>query len=89
VPVHEILSVDEMVCKPWKNEATLADALRLGQRIQESIRENVGEWMSCSVGLGPNVFLAKVASDLQKPRGLSVITPADIPHKLFGLKLTD
>ena len=89
VPVHEVLSVDEMVCKPWKNEATLADALRTGQRIQDSIRDRVGEWMSCSVGLGPNTFLAKVASDLQKPRGLSVITLEDIPAKLLGLELTD
>jgi len=54
-----------------------------------TIRCRVGEWMFCSVGLGPNVFLAKVASDLQKPRGLSVITPEDIPIKLYGLKLTD
>jgi DNA polymerase IV len=83
VPVHEVLSVDEMVCKPWKNEASLADALKLGQRVQESIRNHVGDWMSCSVGLGPNVFLAKVASDLQKPRGLSVITPDDIPTKFI------
>jgi hypothetical protein len=40
VPVHQVLSIDEMVCKPWKNEATLAGALRLGQSVQESIREH-------------------------------------------------
>jgi DNA polymerase IV len=89
VPVHEVMSIDEMVCKPWKNEATLAAALKLGQKVQESIRDHVGDWLSCSVGLAPNVFLAKVASDLQKPRGLSVITPEDIPGKLLGLELTD
>ncbi|MGE3283140.1 MAG: hypothetical protein AB7H90_18225 [Alphaproteobacteria bacterium] len=61
--MHEVLSVDEMVCKPRKNEATLAEALRLGQQIQESIRDNVGEWLTCSIGLGPDTFLAKVASD--------------------------
>ena len=51
----------------------LSEALRLGQQIQELIRDHVGEWLTCSIGLGPNIFLAKVASDLQKPRGLSVI----------------
>jgi DNA polymerase-4 len=89
IPVETVLSVDEMVCKPWKNEATLADSLRLGQRIQDEIRLQVGEWMQCSVGIAPNAFLAKVASDFQKPRGLSVITPDDIPHKLYFLALTD
>ena len=89
VPIHEVLSVDEMVVRPWRNERTLADALRLGQQVQDSIRYEVGEWLSCSVGLAPNAFLAKVASDLQKPRGLSVIGPEDIPHKLHGLALTD
>ena len=88
-PVHEVLSVDEMVIQPWGNEATLADHLRLGVRIQDAIRYNVGEWMRCSIGLAPNAFLAKVASDMQKPNGLSVICPDDIPHKLYGLKLTD
>ena len=89
VPVHEVLSVDEMTIRPWENEAALVDALRLGQQIQDAIRYNVGEWMTCSIGLAPNAFLAKVASDLQKPRGLSVLSPDDIPHKLYGLKLTD
>ena len=88
-PVHEVLSVDEMVIRPWKNESCLADALRLGQRVQTVISEQVGEWLSCSIGLGPNPFLAKVASDLQKPRGLSVINSEDLPNKLYGLKLTD
>ncbi len=89
VPIHQVLSVDEMVVRPWANEAHLWDALRLGQRVQDAIRVQVGEWLSCSVGLAPNAFLAKVASDLQKPRGLSVIAPDDIPHKLYGLRLTD
>ena len=89
VPIHEVLSVDEMTVRPWKNEAVLSDALRLGQQLQDVIRADVGEWMCCSVGLSVNAFLAKVASDLQKPRGLSVITPRDIPTKLYGLKLTD
>jgi DNA polymerase-4 len=88
-PVHEVLSVDEMVIRPWKNESQLSEALRLGQKVQDAIRYDVGEWLSCSVGFGPSPFLAKVASDLQKPRGLSVVSPEDLPNKLYGLKLTD
>ena len=89
VPVATVLSVDEMVCKPWKNEERVADNLRLGQRIQNEIRIQVGEAMDCSIGIAPNAFLAKVASDFQKPRGMSIITPDDIPRKLYHLALTD
>ena len=89
VPVHQVLSVDEMVVRPWENETSLAEALRLGQQVQDVIRYQVGEWLTCSVGLAPNAFLAKVASDFQKPRGLSVIAFDDIPHKLCHLALTD
>ena len=89
VPVHEVHSVDEMSIKPWANEASVHEALKLGQSIQDEIRFNVGDWLFCSIGIAPNAFLAKVASDLQKPRGISIIDRDDIPHKLLRLKLTD
>jgi DNA polymerase-4 len=88
-PVDQVLSVDEMRIRPWVNEATANDALHLGQQIQDAIRRDVGTWMTASVGIAPNPLLAKVASDFQKPRGLSIINVSDIPHKLFRLELTD
>ena len=45
--------------------------------------------MHCSVGLGMNPFLAKVAAEMQKPNGLVVLDADDLPHKLFRLALTD
>ena len=89
VPVHQVHSVDELSVRPWGNEATIHEALKLGQSIQDEIRFNVGDWLFCSIGLAPNAFLAKVAADMVKPRGLSVIDLEDIPHKLLRLKLTD
>ena len=89
VPVHQVHSVDELSVRPWGNEATTYEALKLGQSIQDEIRFGVGDWLFCSIGLAPNAFLAKVAADLVKPRGLSVIDLADIPHKLLRLQLTD
>ncbi len=85
LPIDKILSVDEMACRLWANERTLSDAMRLA----EHIKARVGEWMHCSVGLGPNPFLAKVAVEMQKPNGLSVLDEEDLPHKLYGLKLMD
>lgn len=89
LPVTEVWSVDEMVCKLWDNERHLWDALRLAEQIKTRIKAEVGECMHCSVGLGLNPFLAKVAAELQKPNGLGVIAEDDLPHKLFRLALTD
>ena len=36
----------------------------------------------CSIGIGPIVLLAKVAADMQKPNGLTVLADAELPHKL-------
>ncbi len=89
LPVTEVWSVDEMVCRLWANERRLPDAIRLGEHVKTRIKADVGECLHCSVGLGPNPFLAKVAAELQKPNGLVVLDDEDLPHKLFRLKLTD
>jgi len=89
LPISEVWSVDEMVCKLWANERRLLDAIHLGEYVKARIKAEVGECMHCSVGLGPNPFLAKVAAELQKPNGLVVLDDDDLPHKLFRLKLTD
>jgi len=89
LPVTEVLSVDEMVCRLWANERHLSDAIRLGEHIKARIKAEVGEYLHCSVGLGMNPFLAKVAAEMQKPNGLVVLDADDLPHKLFRLALTD
>ncbi len=89
LPVTEVWSVDEMVCRLWDNERNLWDAMRLGEQIKARIKAEVGECLHCSVGLGPNPFLAKVAAELHKPNGLVVISEEDLPHKLYKLALTD
>ena len=89
LPVTEIWSVDEMVCKLWANEKRREDALALASHIKREIHRRVGEQMLCSVGLSLNPFLAKVAGELQKPNGLVALDEDDLPHRLFSLKLTD
>ena len=89
LPDPEVWSVDEMVCGLWANESDLADALRLGDHIKGEIKRRVGEWLHCSVGLSVSPFLAKVAAEMQKPNGLSVLDEEDLPRKLYGLALRD
>jgi DNA polymerase-4 len=89
VPVTEVRSIDEMSCAllgRWRERET---ALRLAREIKARIAAKVGAFMRCSIGLAPNVFLAKTATDMQKPDGLVVIDESDLPEVLFRLQLRD
>ncbi len=88
--VHpNVESIDEVHCELWGEWMEVEAATRLARRIKESIARKVSPLLTCSVGLAPNRFLAKTASDMQKPDGLVTITPNDLPHKLFSLELRD
>ena len=87
LPVGRILSVDEVACPLLGDERHPGKAAELGRRIKAAIRDRAGEWMRCSVGVGPSGVLAKVAADMQKPDGLTVL--ADDLSDLDHLKLTD
>lgn len=88
VPVSTIMSVDEMACRLLGDERTPGRATEIGRQIKAEIRKDY-DWLTCSVGVGPNVTLAKIAADMRKPDGLTLIEPHDLPGKLLGLKLTD
>src|ERR1017187_9388824 len=89
LPVTAVLSIDEMACRLMGRERPLLAALELGRRVKARIREQVGPMMRSSVGLATNRYLAKVASDMEKPEGL-VALPLDIlPEALRQLKLRD
>jgi DNA polymerase-4 len=87
LPVTAVLSIDEMVCRLMGRERPLLAALELGRRVKARILERVGPMMRSSVGLATNRYLAKVASDMEKPDGL-VALPLDIlPGALHQLTL--
>lgn len=88
-PVHMICSIDEMACKLDAPRRPLPAAVDLAKRIKRGLRERVGECITCSIGLAPNRFLAKVASDMQKPDGLVVLLPEELPGRLLELELRD
>lgn len=89
IPVEKVLSVDEMACRLEPQERNVEVAKALAHKIKRVIKEQVGECLTCSIGLAPNMFLAKVASDMQKPNGLTVITKNDLPQALYKLKLIE
>ena len=89
LPVTAVLSIDEMACRLIGRERPLLAALEMGRRVKARIQEHVGPMLRSSVGLATNRYLAKVASDMEKPDGL-VALPLDIlPQALRQLKLRD
>jgi len=89
VPVTAVCSIDEMACRLIGRERALRAALDLGIQVKQRIKERAGETLRCSVGIATNRYLAKVASDMEKPDGL-VALPLDIlPEALHRLTLRD
>lgn len=89
IPIEKICSIDEAACLLMTNERDPAVARRLALDIKRGLRERVGAWIRCSIGIAPNMFLAKTATDMQKPDGLVVLEPGKFAHRLFRIGLTD
>lgn len=85
IPVSAVMSIDEMACSLIGREQSLLHALELGRQVKESVRTHAGSTLRCSVGLAPNRYLAKVASDMEKPDGLVALTPDILEGALSGL----
>lgn len=88
-PVERTLSIDEMVCRLTGSQQQKDNALALAAHIKRTIAEKAGPYIRSSIGIAPNMFLAKVASDMQKPDGCVIIEPHELPEKLFSLELRD
>jgi DNA polymerase-4 len=86
--VSKIISIDEMECRLRGRDMQLSNALALAHQVKQAIR-SVGETLRCSIGLAPNRFLAKVASNMQKPDGLVTLTLSQLPEVLFSMKPRD
>ena len=84
--VEKVLSIDEMVCLLTGSQQMKENALKLAAKIKREINKQY-PFIRSSIGIAPNTFLAKTASNMQKPDGCVVIEDADIPQKLFNLKL--
>ena len=89
IPITKVCSIDEASCKLSNKEKSPLMAEQLAHNIKEGLRRNIGKHTKCSIGLAPNAFLAKTATDMQKPDGLVTLMPKDFHHSLFKLALSD
>lgn len=88
IPHDTPASIDEVPCWLLGRERQRENAEAIAGRIKQRITAEF-DWIRCSIGIAPNRFLAKTASDMRKPDGLTVIEQADLPHALHELELRD
>jgi DNA polymerase-4 len=82
----EPLSLDEAYLDVSNCDLFQGSATRIAQAIRQQVRDEVG--ITISAGVAPNKFLAKVASDWDKPDGLTVITPAQVDEFVLSLPVS-
>lgn len=83
----EPYSIDESFLDVTRTESFFRGAEEIAVRIKNDIWKEFG--ITCSVGIGPNKLVAKIASDLEKPDGLVVVKPEELPERLWSLPVED
>jgi DNA polymerase-4 len=84
-PVVQPLSIDEAFLDVTGSLRALGPDDQIAREIKRAIRRETG--LTASVGVAPNKFLAKLASDLEKPDGLTIIRPDDVDRVLVPLPI--
>jgi len=84
-PLIEQVSIDEAYMDISGEDKLLGSPEKIGLQIKRSIKKATS--LTCSIGIAPNKFLAKIASDLDKPDGLTVIHPEDVPRFIENLPI--
>lgn len=84
-PLVETLSLDEAFLDVTASRALFGSAVEIGGKIKKRIADEIG--LTASVGIAPNKFLAKIASDLEKPNGFVAIEPGTEIERLAPLNV--
>lgn len=82
----EQVGIDEAYLDVSERAVTYGEAEKLAVKIKEEIR--LREGLTCSIGVAPNKSIAKIASDHQKPDGLTVVEPDRVPDFLGPLPVS-
>lgn len=89
VPINKVWSIDELSSRLPERMRNIKTVTGIVQKIKTGLHKNIGEAITCSIGVAPNGFLAKVATNMQKPDGLVILTPENMTERLFKLDLMD
>ena len=84
-PLVQALSIDEAFVDVTGTERIFGSAADVAKSIRDRVRREVG--VTCSIGVAPTMLVAKIASDMRKPDGLTVISAEDLPAALAELPI--
>lgn len=86
-PVKKVWSIDEVECDI--TSLSTAQALALAQDMRADLAAHCGAILTPSIGLSCTTLLAKIAAEMEKPRGLVVLHPSTLPGRLLEVPLKD
>ncbi len=89
IPITQTLSIDEVSCRLPANMHELWRVENLIEVIRENLAQKVSPWITCSMGVGANKFLAKLASKYKKPNGAHIIRLEQLEEFLYEHELRD
>ncbi len=88
-PDLEAFSIDELFLDVSQTKDFFEGSLGICRRIKEQIKKELGQHITCSIGISYNRLLAKLASGIKKPDGIFEITPQNRDEVLFSCRLTE
>ncbi len=88
-PYVELFSLDEVFIDITSTEHLFGDRYKIIEVIKKRINEEIGEYITVSVGLSYNKLLAKLGSGMNKPNGFTQILPEDVESVYSKVELTD
>jgi DNA polymerase IV len=87
IPIDAVKSIDELTCKLDRGQR--ANPLDLAAKLKATLAVHVGSFITCSIGFAANRQLAKIACKVDKPNGVTIWRPQDLPQPLFKIALDD
>lgn len=84
-PLVEPFSIDEAFMDVTGSQKLFGSPVEIAKQLKKRIHREIG--ITCSVGVGPNKLLAKMAAELQKPDGLTVMSHKEMPVLLWPLPI--
>jgi len=88
-PIIEIFSIDEAFLDLTELAKNIDQAKDIAMNIKKRIKDEIGDYLTCSVGISHNKLLAKLASEMQKPDGLTVIDKNNLNNILTKTPIED
>ena len=85
LPIETVKSIDELTCR--LDTAAAADPHGVAATLKRRLADHIGPYITCSIGFAANRLLAKMACKINKPDGVTVWAPEDMPGPLLGLPL--